>query len=79
MQILERLRRLFFYTLKKNACKIEKSLDLRQKRVSRKEDRLNPRFESYTIPQRIGLRGVQSEQIQANSSFFRAVTQFFNI
>ena len=36
-------------------------------------------FESYTIPRRIGLRGVQSEQIQANSSFFRAVTKFFNI
>lgn len=36
-------------------------------------------FESYTIPQRIGSRGVQSEQIQAHSSFFRAVTKFFNI
>ena len=62
----------------------EKSLELRQKRVRRKEDRQNPRFESYTIPLRIGLRGVQSEQIQANSSFFRAVTfravtTFFNI
>ena len=36
-------------------------------------------FKSYTIPHRIGLRGVQSEQIQANSSFFRAVAKFFNI
>ena len=36
-------------------------------------------FKSYTIPQRIGLRGVQSEQIQANSSFFSAVAKFFNI
>jgi len=37
------------------------------------------KFESYIIPYRIGLRGVQSEQIQTNSSFFRAVTKFFNI
>ena len=36
-------------------------------------------FKSYTITQRIGLRSVQSEQIQANSSFFRAVAKFFNI
>ena len=36
-------------------------------------------FKSYAIPKRIGLRGVKSEQIQANSSFFRAVAKFFNI
>ena len=28
-------------------------------------------FKIYTIPRRIGLRGVQSEQIQANSSFYQ--------
>ena len=28
---------------------------------------------------RIGLRSVQREQIEANSSFFRAVAEFFNV
>lgn len=37
------------------------------------------RFWSYTISQRTGLRGAQREQIQADFSFFRTVTKFFNI
>ena len=44
MQILERLRRLFFYSITEKAKEKEKSLKKRQKRVRQKEDRENPCF-----------------------------------
>ena len=79
MQFLERLRQLFFYAFKKNAKDKEKSLVLRQNEYDKRRIGEILVFEIYTIPRRIGLRGVQSEQIQANSSFFRAVAKFLNI
>ena len=52
---------------------------MRQKRVRQKEDRENPCYGSGISLGRVGLRGVQSEQIQTDSSFFLSVAEFFNI
>ena len=69
---------LFLYGEEKCARK-KKKPQKEAKRGTTKRGSKNPRFESYTITQRIGLRGIQGEQIQANSSFFRAIAEFFNI